>query len=84
MMRDRHAHLPRFLDLIDRLGLAHIDAARKAGVSMETWNCWVNGVVLVPWSVWQMFVLLLQQRNQPAWKFSWSEPPDVAQSTWTT
>lgn len=71
---DRYATVDELKGLIRKLDLHSDDAARKAGVSRETWQGWLDGVVLIPWSVRAFFALTLEQRQQPNMLMYWSEP----------
>jgi hypothetical protein len=74
-MADRYATVDELKSLIRKLDLHPDDAARKAGVSRETWRGWIGGDVQIPWTAYAFFGLMLAARQQSNVQVYWSTPP---------
>lgn len=77
-MTDRYARRERLQAVVAQLGLHPDDAARKAGVSAETWRSWLDGAAPIPWAALRMFELMLEARQRPATTVAWCAPGEAA------
>ena len=81
-MTDRYASRTHFGVVMATLGLHPDDAARKAGVSPETWHAWSMGLAPIPWTALRMFELMVEALQRPAIKVAWHAPGLYGMHAW--